>query len=78
MSETLNLLDKAKSCPSTTRKRTPIPTDEEVALCLAWLADQVTLTQVTYAANTSLPESYVLIARGLRVAYKQGLLEIES
>lgn len=69
-----SLIAKAKS---RTRKCSKYPprrvtfSREERDLALAWLADEITLTELGYAIGIENPmNSYVFIARALKAIYK--------
>lgn len=73
----MTLLEKAKNSKCAQRTPTNI-TKEHIDLAIAWTKDEVTFRQVLWAlfenpnANT---QGYVLVARALREAMRQGLLK---
>jgi hypothetical protein len=75
----MSLLDDAKA--HSTKKRPTVPiTNERVELALAWLTDEVSITQLAHALDGNRPASnaYVSIAIALREAYRKGRLTIKG
>lgn len=63
----MSLVHQAKAINIDLRKRTKVYTSQEIDLCLAWVADEVTLTQVTRVMQfKAVGQSYLFLAMGLR------------
>ena len=73
----MTLLEKAKATHSGAKRSTTI-SSEHIELAIAWARDEINFRQVLIAvfdnpkANT---QGYVLVARALREAFRQGLVK---
>ena len=73
-----SLLEKAKSVPTKNRVRSAL-SDEEIELAIAWLNDEVTLTQAATAMGYKSGGAWVArVALLLREAFRTGIIKVVS
>jgi len=74
----MTLLEKAQSQPTSRPGSTPI-TDEHIALAIAWAKDEINYSQALHALfnnrKAGTMQAYVILARSLREAMRQGLIK---
>lgn len=78
MSKKITLLEKAKAIKLEKRKIKSY-SDEEIKLVLAWLEDEITMTQAAKALGYGSPANIgYSFARMLKATYQQGKLQIKK
>lgn len=74
MIKNLSLLERAKALPVRKNRNNRI-TSDEIELAVAWLQDEVSLSNAAIAMNTTHGSAINRIALALREAYQQGFFK---
>jgi hypothetical protein len=68
----MTLLEKARTVAEQDH---PIPSNEQIELAIAWLKNSVSINQIARATGKAPTSAYLLLARALRQAYRQGIIK---
>jgi HD superfamily phosphodiesterase len=71
---TQSLVERAKSLPVNQRKGDT--SKEEMDLAIAWMKDEVTITQVAKVTSTTASSSFAKMGAWLRDAYREGKIRV--